>query len=475
MKIGLLVLALLVSVIATNASVGQLGQPKPVKKGEKMGWTAYHGMVMTQARQVDIDLEAAVEENDLTTVKKLLAAGGNPNYEVRPPLLELRGTHKQMLAMATLLIEHGANVNAVDYMQRSVLHLAIEGFFDREKDPDPADLVRFYLSHGTKTEIPDGNGSTALHLAVARGKTKCVRTLLDFHANPNARANADKYRLADKETQDWNNRRYERGYKEVGITPLHMLMEYGGKAAMMATLVESGADPKLADANGWTALHYAVLDANWDGVRFCLNHGLPADAPTKLGSTPLMIAVGHNLSDLDPKMVALLVGGSKPSLHSAFEKQARAELKRLAFDPNYAEGLNPKEILENLNQVAKLLNPKATALVMPRVPVGADGIHYLPLDWVEMSVSRVVKREKGCVRVTLGFQILPSESIKGAQVMVKNFRLGSSVSRTFSLTVKKGQTKFVRLTFPVSTNVGAPARGSYTLRWNSGGGRSGSI
>jgi hypothetical protein len=187
-----------------------------------------------------------------------------------------------------------------------------------------------------------------------------------------------------------------------------------------------------------------------------------------------MIAVRQNLSNLDPKTIALLVGGSQPSLSSAFQKKARAELRRLAFDPNYAEGLNPKEILENLNQVAKMLDPNSTVLLMPRVPVGADGIHYLPLDWGEMSVSRVVKREKDCVRVTLGFQILPSESMKEAHATVKNFRLGSSVSRSFSLTVKKGQTKVIRLKFPVSTNVSAPAQGSYRLSWNSGG-RSGPI
>ena len=56
---------------------------------------------------------------------------------------------------------------------------------------------------------------------------------------------------------------------------------------MLRYLLEMGADPFVADADGNISLHWAVLSGSMNAVESLLNHGCDVNAANKIGDTPL--------------------------------------------------------------------------------------------------------------------------------------------------------------------------------------------
>ena len=86
------------------------------------------------------------------------------------------------------MIAHGANVNATDQWDRTVLmHASEAGLTDR---------ITLLLKHGARIDAQDEAGYTALFLAVINGQTESVQLLLKYHADPNLKAHDNMSPLA---------------------------------------------------------------------------------------------------------------------------------------------------------------------------------------------------------------------------------------------------------------------------------------
>ncbi|NXY22036.1 ANKR7 protein, partial [Atrichornis clamosus] len=66
----------------------------------------------------------------------------------------------------------------------------------------------------------------------------------------------------------------------------------------VAILLDHGADPNLADADGNTALHLAVLSGNTTIARLLLEHNASCDARNQAGYTPLNLAVSKQHEEM---------------------------------------------------------------------------------------------------------------------------------------------------------------------------------
>ena len=127
--------------------------------------------------------------------------------------------------------------------------------------------ARIIVACGPGLGKRDGLGRTPLHLAV------------EYDAEPAVIAVLLEYG-ADIEARD--------GF---GDTPLHTATE-GGDPAIVAVLLEGGADTEAEDDFGRTPLHYAIVDGNLPVTAALLDHGANIEAKNDFGDTPLHVAAG---------------------------------------------------------------------------------------------------------------------------------------------------------------------------------------
>ena len=176
--------------------------------------------------------------------------------------------------LVQLLLNHGADANALDKNHESPLHKAVAG-------EGNADIVQLLLNHGADANTLDKNHVSPLHMAAARwGGADIVQLLLGHGADANA---------LDKNHE----------------SPLHMAAARWGGADIVQLLLGHGADANALDKNHESPLHKAVAgEGNADIVQLLLNHGADVNATDKNHVSPLhMAAAGEG----DPDLVQLLL------------------------------------------------------------------------------------------------------------------------------------------------------------------------
>jgi ankyrin repeat protein len=134
--------------------------------------------------------------------------------------------------------------------------------------------VRALLKNGADVNTAQGDGMTALHWAALKGNVELARMLV--YAGANLRATT---RLG-------------------GYTPLLMASK-NGDAAMIAALLEGGADPNTATTNGTTPLMFAAASGNTAAVKTLLDHGADVNAKEKArAETALTFAAAYGRADV---------------------------------------------------------------------------------------------------------------------------------------------------------------------------------
>ncbi|WP_313621306.1 ankyrin repeat domain-containing protein [Achromobacter sp.] len=189
--------------------------------------TAIGGGVAAQDRGAQL-LEAAAK-GDTTRVRDLVAQGApleTRDEEGNTPLL--RATQGNHAAAAGVLIEAGANVNTQNRMQDSAYLLAgARGY---------QEILELTLTHGADLKSTNRYGGTALIPACERGHVEVVNRLLQAGVDPN-----HVNRLG------WT-----------GLLEAIILSDGGPRhQAIVALLIEGGADVNLPDNDGISPLRHA--------------------------------------------------------------------------------------------------------------------------------------------------------------------------------------------------------------------------
>lgn len=211
----------------------------------------------TAPRPVDPKVAAvlsAVRSGDRGTLEKLIAADPAMVTSKDPagstPLHHAAGFGT--LETLTLLLDHGADINARNRRSSTPLHWAVH---DEAK-------VRLLLSRGAAVNATQVEGRTAVYqAAVLGGGNAVLRLLLEHGGNPS--------------TPILN-----------GQTPLSVAAARGDTEAM-GLLIEKGADVDAKNGAGNTALMAAATNGNPRAVQLLLERGADAKVHSKLGETPL--------------------------------------------------------------------------------------------------------------------------------------------------------------------------------------------
>ena len=132
--------------------------------------------------------------------------------------------------------------------------------------------MEYLLKKGTSANAEDSAGYTALHYGARNGHCKVCQLLLQNGANVNALTRAGQ------------------------ATPLHRAATQG-HVEITDLLLKSGADPNIGDADGFTALHRAVISNSGSVCKLLVSKTNPKNVDNS-GRTPLDLAEERDNKDI---------------------------------------------------------------------------------------------------------------------------------------------------------------------------------
>jgi ankyrin repeat protein len=168
------------------------------------------------------------------------------------------------------------SLNAVRIVSLSVM-LAVPVFAADSRLADAVQrgdkvAVRSLIADRTNINVPQIDGTTALHWAVRQGDLATADLLIKAGADVKA---ANRY----------------------GLTPIQ-LAATNGSAAMIEKLLAAGVDPNFANPGGETVLMNASRTGRVDAIKLLLDRGASVNAKeSERGQTALMWAVLENHAD----------------------------------------------------------------------------------------------------------------------------------------------------------------------------------
>jgi ankyrin repeat protein len=147
--------------------------------------------------------------------------------------------------------------------------------------------IQSLLRQGTGINVPQADGTTALHWAAYNEDVPTARQLVAAHADVNA---ANRY----------------------GVTPLSLACT-AGSTALVELLLRAGADPNARLPGGETALMTAARTGRVGPVRVLLARTVEVNAKERAGQTALMWAAAEGHTDV----VELLIGAGADFLSAS--------------------------------------------------------------------------------------------------------------------------------------------------------------
>ena len=288
----------------------------------------------------------------------------------------LLAVHKRQETMIPMLLEAGADVNAQDQDGDTSLHLIILKTFSVQ-------TMYLLIDHGANVEAMNNKGKTPLLLASTQGKVNYMTVLLNANANPNVTDekgytvlhHAIHKRCAVQTLQaiiDCGAHVNVPNYKSV--TPLNLACRKGNIDAMKV-LLNAAVDPNIADADGDTVLHHATHKCcAVQTLQAIIDYGAHVNVPNYKSLTPLNLACRKGNIDA---MNVLLNAAADPNvadadgdtvLHNAIFKSCNTEMLTTIID----RGANVNAI-NNKHRTALMLACKAQNEDAMKILLGGRG------------------------------------------------------------------------------------------------------
>lgn len=314
---------------------------------EKAGGTDVYGNIMMAAAgskfnnsndksPVDLTLLEKSAENSAKITEMLIGKADkniiNDSLEGKTPLIIAVGN--SYIDTAKILIENGANINAVDIEGWSALSYAVNNgdieiakllLENKAKIKDELliaikspiaesriDMIKLLIDNKANINYTDENGFNPLNIAIESGDMELTKFLITNGANVNslmqdgvsligyaiAQNNMDLLQIL---IENGANVNYTGGDSWAN-TPLQTASRLG-LDNVVRILLTRNADINAVDMNGNTALHTAALNSQLSVVKLLLEKNPNLDIQNKVGNTALHLAVISGNIDIVGELV----------------------------------------------------------------------------------------------------------------------------------------------------------------------------
>ena len=282
------------------------------------------------------------------SVKILLEAGSNPNISSTDKHTSLHAAVKGCCSKSIIsaILDHGADENATNkyHNETSLLLACVRG---------NTNAINVLLNVGADPNIADAYGDTCLHYAASRDCSKEVLQAIISHDGDVNATNANNVTVLMKACAE-RNKDVINVFLNAGADPsvadaagdtwfhyaaqnhrhpevLQAIISHGvdlnatnkknvtalmkgckkGNKEVINVLLNAGADPNIADANGDTWFHYAAQNKKHPEVlQGIISQGVDVHATNKNDVTALMLAcINGNIDDIN----VLLNAGADPN------------------------------------------------------------------------------------------------------------------------------------------------------------------
>ncbi|CAG0905905.1 unnamed protein product [Cyprideis torosa] len=216
------------------------------------------------------DLYYAIEKKRYEAAIALIQGGA----DVRWAHEEFRWTALHWAAvrahprLVSLLLQHGARVDAEDWRKRTPLLEAIGRWSFLSEEEARLECVKVLLQAGANIRHCDEKGDNALHHATSSRYLSIAQHLLTVDPSLCLVKNS------------------------IERTALHIAAD-NAQPAIISLLLQHGADVDARDNEGQTALHVAAQWGHPAIISLLLQHGTRVDEEDKEKRTPLLLAIGR--------------------------------------------------------------------------------------------------------------------------------------------------------------------------------------
>ncbi len=235
-------------------------------------------------------MHAAVRWDALDSIDTLYNYGVSVNVQNstgKSPLAEAVVASKY--DVASKLLSYGADPNCSDTNGVTVLMDAIRG-----NNPDN---VRLLLNYGANPNVQEINGRNSYHEAAYMGDLEIIRLIRDAGGNPLSRDKQGKTPFSIVLNKDIATIREVLGDSfnitdSDGNSPIHIVVKSHGKKELLRLLIKEGYPLDTKNADGYTALSYAIEADDVQTALILLENGAnPFQMIDKKGRNGVSIAL----------------------------------------------------------------------------------------------------------------------------------------------------------------------------------------